>query len=258
MQNAKTNTMKKDRFFINNTGPDERNEKKSIQSILDYAMKHKNIDEVVFLIHTKTNTGYFERVLDPQMVKDLKAGKLKVSENGPRISIYTIKTIANSFSHQMAVLAFGLDSDELFILDDIYEIAAIFSHPWINEEVLRWAKTWGAQNIETNEKEKLFQLPELIIQKAFDSLTNCINLSTGIHHPSDNELCKTYLRALNKYNYALNEEETFAYLVREKNWHTEYASDVIKLISALNSGRTFKGGKKTGLQNYIKHWQKSE
>lgn len=71
----------------------------------------------------------------------------------------------------------------------------------------------------------------------------------------DNDRCKTYLRALNKYNYELNPIKIKSYLVANLNWDNRHAEDVIKLIEKLNSGSYFMGGEKTGLQNHIKRWK---
>ena len=80
-------------------------------------------------------------------------------------------------------------------------------------------------------------------------------MTTGIHHFMDKELCKTYIRALNKYDYELNSKEIFSFLTTELNWKSDNANDVIKLIDKINSGGYFTGGAKTGLQYHIKRWK---
>lgn len=97
--------------------------------------------------------------------------------------------------------------------------------------------------------------PDKVVQEAFNDLSQSINMSTGITHPMDNEQCKTYLRALHKYDYELNSIIIFSYLTTELNWEADNANDVIKLNDKLNSGGYFMGGSKTGLQNYVKDWK---
>lgn len=86
-------------------------------------------------------------------------------------------------------------------------------------------------------------------------LTDSINMSTGISHPMDNDRAKTFIKALHKYEPELNADIIGSYLVRELNWETRFAKDIEKLIETLNSGSFFKGGEKTGLQNYYKKWK---
>lgn len=86
-------------------------------------------------------------------------------------------------------------------------------------------------------------------------LTGSINMSTGISHPMDNDRAKTFIKALHKYEPELNADIVGSYLVRELNWDTRHAKDIEKLIETLNSGRFFKGGEKTGLQDYYKRWK---
>lgn len=246
--------MDKERFYIDNQGAVAENERSSISKAFDLAKQIDGITEVVLLIHTKSNTGYLERVFGDQKVKDLFKGTLMLFKNGPRVKIETVKTIQDHTSDKI-IVAFGLESDELFVYDDYYNTHAIVGHPWVKDSVEEWAKTWGATEITTNKKAAFYPLPDTVVCRAFDDLTEDINMTTGIHHPSDEEQCKTFLRALHKYEYRLDEQEVFAYLVREKSWKTRHAKEVAELINRINTGRSFQGGRKTGLQHYIKAWK---
>ena len=81
-------------------------------------------------------------------------------------------------------------------------------------------------------------------------------MSTGIHHPMDNERAKTYIRSLHKYESELNPDSVRSYLVKDLHWDTQDAEDIVKLIETLNDGKYFQGGEKKGLQVYYKRWKK--
>jgi len=89
-----------------------------------------------------------------------------------------------------------------------------------------------------------------------EDLTDSINMSTGITHPSDEEQAKTYILALHKYEPSLDANIVGAYLVRDLNWDTDHAKEIEKLINTLNNGKYFQGGRRTGLQHYYKQWKK--
>lgn len=253
--------MNKIRYFNENVGPLKENEIKAFQKSIELSKEIENVDEITLLIHTKNNTGYLERIFGTENIKALFKGA-KMKDVSPLIKIETTRTIGDLPQKNRIIVAFGLRSDELNVYDDYYYCKAIIAHQWSPDSVTDWANNWGAINLEAkNNKEETVNkitLPDIIIQKAFKELTNSINRATGISHPNDEEQCKTYIRALKKYNYDLNSKEIFAFLTRELHWDTDDAKDVIKLIDKLNSGGYFQGGQKTDLKRHIKRWSEEK
>lgn len=249
--------MNKIRYFNENVGPLKENEIKAFQKAIELSKEIENIDEITLLIHTKNNTGYLERIFGAENIKALFKGA-KMKDVSPLIKIETTRTITDLPQKNRIIVAFGLRSDELNSYDDYYYCKAIIAHQWSPDSVKDWASNWGAINLDvkndSDEAINKIKLPDIIIQKAFEELTNSINRATGISHPNDEEQCKTYIRALKKYNYNLNSKEVFAFLTRELHWETDDAKDVIKLIDKVNSGGYFQGGQKTDLKRHIKRW----
>jgi len=246
--------MEKIRFYSSNIGPIKENELKALKKAIDICLENKEIQEITALIHTKNNTGYLERIFETSNTKQFFTG-IKIDVSVPVIKTETVKTINDNRNKKRVLITFGLRSEELYLYDEFESIIAIIAHQWSEDGVKEWAKTWGAMDILTNEVSEKHKLPNKVIQNALSDLTNSINMSTGILHTSDENLCKTYLRALNKYEYELNPTEINSYLISELNWQSDDAKDVIKLIDKLNSGGHFEGGDKTGLQNHIKRWK---
>jgi hypothetical protein len=246
--------MKKERFYTENIGPIKQNEVASVRKAVEICQANTEINEITLLIHTKNNTGYIERVFTGANIKSLFNGA-KIDNDLPLLKIETVKTLEDSYHKKRVLVAFGMRSDELFKYDDFESILAIIAHQWNENGVKEWAQTWAAREILSDIPARKMNLPHKVVQEAFNDLTNSINMSTGITHFMDEELCKTYLRALDKYEYALNSKEISAYLITELEWKSDDVKDVIKLIDKLNSGGYFKGGDKTGLQNHIKRWK---
>lgn len=244
----------KKRYYNNNVGPIKENELKAFKKALELSKELKNINQIVLLIHTKSNTGYIERIFGTRDVKKLFNG-VKIDPNYPPIKIETVRTFNENYQTNIIVLALGLRSNELSKYDDFENVKAIIAHQWAESSIRDWAKSWGAIDLETATPIEKTKLPENVVKNAFASLTRQINLTTGIRHSMDNELCKTYLRALNKYNYDLNSKEIFSYLTTELNWESDDANEVIELIDKLNSGGYFKGGAKIGLKDFIVQWK---
>ncbi|MEZ7516126.1 hypothetical protein [Flavobacterium frigidarium] len=246
--------MEKIRYYNDNTGPIKEAEVLAFKKALTLCNELDNIDEVVLLIHTKNNTGYLERIFETRNLNSYFKG-VKLDPKYPTFKIETVRTFSDSWKKNIILICFGLRSEELSKYDDFESTKAIIAHQWKNPDVQNWAKSWGAINLDTDVKIERMPFPDKVVQEAFNDLTSSINMTTGITHPMDEEQCKTYLRALNKYEYKLEPAEIFAYLTTELNWETDNANDVLKLINKLNSGGYFNGGAKTGLQNYIKDWK---
>lgn len=246
--------MEKKRFYINTRGNDDEAYREAMQFACQLADNDPEIKRVVLLAHTKSNTGWLERLYDRETVKKLFNG-IKFKDCNPTFIIKTKKTYSDPHPPQDVVITMGLDTEDVMKVDDFYGVKAIIAIPWLPERLQEWVQTWAPMDIRTNEQPDTFPLPNPIVQEAMKELTSDVNMTTGIHHHSDEHQAKTYVRALHKYTDGLDGEVVAAYMVRELGWDTEHAKDVKKLIDTLNDGKYFKGGDKTYLKNHIKRWK---
>lgn len=250
--------MEKQRFYINTEGnADSGAKSKAIDHAIELAQTDLEISRIVLLIRSKNRDGWFKKVFDDSVMKKLFRGEKFMDCRVP-IKIETIRTIRESHINKTSeiVVGFGLDSKQLFRLDDFYSIKIIILVPWLKEDVKKWVQTWNPIEISMKrEPIKTFPEPSDVIKKAMNSLTSSINMSTGISHPTDEELAKTYILALHKYEWTLDADIVGSYLVKQLNWQSNDAAKIEKLINTLNEGRYFKGGKRTGLNDYYKSWK---
>ncbi|TDS13065.1 hypothetical protein [Sphingobacterium paludis] len=248
--------MSKHRFFIATSGNDDDAYKEAMRYACELADKDQEIKKVIILIHTKNNTGWFERLFGIDVVKQLFKGT-KFKNCKPVFKFETKRTYKDSYTTSEIVITCGLDNDDLSPIDDFYSVKAIIAIPWLANGLDKWVQTWNPTELRGNQHAvSAYPEPSCIVKKAMKSLTNSINMSTGISHHSDEEQAKTYILALHKYEPSINADIIGAYLIRELNWDTDHAKDIEKLIDTLNNGKYFQGGRRTGLQNYYKRWKK--
>lgn len=70
-------------------------------------------------------------------------------------------------------------------LDDAIGAQAIVYLPWNDTDGKNWRATWGAQIVgATTAPAPTVSLPEPV-EEALQSLTQAVNLGTGLNHPSD-------------------------------------------------------------------------
>lgn len=238
------------RFYIDIEGNDDSAVSEVIQKAiqLEHAVVAKRI---VFIAHTLQNDGWLERQFERDGVNKLKKG---ARLNGSDCNSVFMSLKNYSPSDNEIVITLGLDSDDILKIEDNYGIQALIAIPWLRGGVDKWAKMSGAIELRTNQALEAAERPDAVVCQAFENLSKSINMSTGIHHHMDEERAKTYLRALHKYEYHLNEEKIENLLVGELKWTKDHAEDVLEIIRKINNGKSFQGGAKTGLKSYITQW----
>lgn len=244
----------KERFYIDTTGNDDEAYKEAMRFAGEYANKNKHIDRVILLALTKKNVGWLERIFKEATVRKMFNG-IKIKGYRPLFKIETLRTYSEYSSQNDFVIAMAIRNDKLFKIDDYYNVSAILAIPWLKEDIEKWSKTWQPLEIRQNSKASSYPEPSCIVKLALEDLTLQVNLTTGITHPMDESLAKTYIRTLYKYEPKINGDIISSYLVSKLGWESDGAKDVKKLVDTLNEGRYFRGGNTKGLQNYYKIWK---
>ncbi len=246
--------MKKQRFYVDTEGNDDEAYREAIQFACRLADDDPKITRIILLIATKRNTGWFERLFGEGAVKQLFNGA-KFKNCRPIIKIESLQTFRADAVSSEIIITCGLDDKDVLKIDDCYSAKAIIAIPWLRQFLQKWIQTWNPADIRGGQTPPSYPEPSCVVKKAMESLTSSINMSTGIHHPSDENRAKTFIRALHKYESNLDSNIVGAYLVRKLGWSANHAKDIEKLIDTLNAGRYFRGGEKTGLSNYYKRWK---
>lgn len=242
------------RFCIMTEGDDDNAYKEAMSFACKLADKNNEINKIILLVSTKDSARCFKRLFGSEIVKLLFNGY--VFENCKHeFKIETLRTY-NSHNLHNIVITCGIDSNDIFKIDDVYyRPDAIISIAWTFEGLEKWNKTWNSKEIRGKQKLiKPYKNPSCIVQEALKELNN-IRKSTSIH-PSDEEKVKTYILALHKHE-KLDADIIGAYLIRELNWYLKHVNYIEQLINTLNNGKHFKGGDLTKIQSHYERWNKA-
>ncbi len=245
--------MSKRRFYIDTQGNDDSAYREAMLYACKLADEDQEIKQVVLLIHTQQNTGWFERLFGQDTVKQLFKGTT-FKNCRPSFKFETRRTYRDRGTNpSQIVITCGLDAEDVLPIDDFHSVKAIIAIPWLRNGLQKWVQTWSPIELRGNQQAVVaYPEPSCIVKKAMEELTST---TTGISHPSDEEQAKTFIRALHKYEPSLDANVVGAYLVKELKWDTDHAKDIENLINTLNSGRRFQGGSITGLQHHYKRWK---
>lgn len=245
------------KYYIDTEKNDDEAYRFAINFACNIVKEDNKVKQIVLYVQSKKTTGWFDRLFGSETVKALFTG-VRIMDCPVKLKIETKQTYKKEMYGEPTdlVICCGMDSKDIFKLDDYSSIKYIIAIPWLKKLTEKWVTTWNAKEITgKDERESSYPEPTNIVKIAMQELTDTINSSTGILHPNDNNRAKTYIRALYKYEDSLDSDVVGAYLIKQLNWDTQHAMDIEKLISTLNKGSYFKGGEKKGLQNYYKKWK---
>jgi hypothetical protein len=132
------------------------------------------------------------------------------------------------------VIGVYLSQKDQNALDSITSAQALVLLPWTEEEGKTWLSTWNATVLGTSTWQVQQKTFPSDVENALLTLTQGINLSTGLSHPSDKDAAKRTLSGLKQGGHRLDSDEIRKWALRN-NWAPKDAEALSKL-----AGRYFK------------------
>lgn len=74
-----------------------------------------------------------------------------------------------------------------------------------------------------------------IVRKAIETLSNVVNVSTGLAHPLDESRAKELFKALHKQGIPLNSSEVYSVAI-ENSWPERHAKALSELAGKIGNG----------------------
>ena len=183
--------------------------------------------------------GVISRVLDRDLVKRLMRDKsVYVSYERAHLTLCLLTDRSDPYSpHEGPALLLYPNTRLLEKIDDRYAITDVLVIPWIMEDIEEWIQIWNAQELgkEDNRRSES-EFSDLVVEAALKSLTNRVNLSTGLGHPLDRDAAIWLFRKLKQANIKYSPIEIKGWLVRH-GWRSEYANDVKEVAAKILSGK---------------------
>jgi len=236
-----------ERYFFDTSGHDPNAENAILRQAIVTA-NQLGITNIIFYVHSFQNTGWTDRMVGPNTSNQLRNG---ITQDGITFSLESHRTF-NEHGNDCIIVALGQNSDVLFDLECINRIRAIVALPWVQDECDDWASAFGVLELGNGAQVNQQTLP-CEVEKALEQLTNAINLSTGITHTGDEDLAKTFIRALHQGGFNLDVPPIKAYLA-ENNWIADGMNSFTELVDRINNGGHFQGGQTTGLDELNNDW----
>ena len=243
------------KFYIDTEGNDDNAYVEAMKKASEIAQADNSVKRVILLVNTKTNTGWFERILGAAAVKKLFTG-IKITGFFPQYKLETKVTFKDHSTDSYVVITCGWDAGEVSKIDDYYSAKYIIAIPWSKNALDRWVKTWSAVELR-GKAINHFSTVTCIVKTAFERLTTAVNLASGLTHPSDVELAKTYILALYTYEPTLDKDAICGYLISSLGWESDEVKLIKGYMDTLTNGKSLRGAKKGEIKYFYDQWKEA-
>lgn len=140
-------------------------------------------------------------------------------------------------------------------VDGLHGDADVLFIPWIEGEYANWAGTWNATAVGEESQPAYAAEPTTgVVLAALRGLTQDVNVSTGIVHPSDREAAIRTLETLHLKHSGATPEQIRRQLIR-LGWNPKDAQSVMELAESIAAGRRPKGSTGRADEDLWRYWE---
>ncbi|MEE9261472.1 MAG: hypothetical protein V3U95_02700 [Dehalococcoidia bacterium] len=212
--------------------------------LLESVKNSKTAVTALLAIPTKANlSGLISKVIGDRVARELASGKaVPMQHSLSDIRLITQRTKLTSWRGGPVLAAYPT-KQLLDMLDDMYGITEILVVPWRLAEIQSWVDTWGPQKLGSSvPAPQAIYIENPIVVEALKSLTDTVNLSTGILHPRDRQAAIDLFQRLRQAGKQFNPSEVRAWLVSQGGWSPQDADQVKSIAESVLAGKRLRGG----------------
>ncbi len=213
---------------------------KSALGVADEICKRSegSIRQVILLVHT--NAQLDERTLvhliGPGPAKLLSKGSPMALPSGARVHRRTMRTIGH-LAAKTVVVGYYADMKMLDAIDGMPNVAGVVAVPDLPDEADAWEARWSPI---VHGREKRVSKPLIndpVIERALESLSSIVNLSTGLGHPRDKTHASDTLRILRNKGHRAERAGIQSWAIR-RGWKPGQAEELAKLAERILGMKT--------------------
>jgi hypothetical protein len=217
--------MSASRFLIENNGSNQDNIKLALSEAY-HLCKEAGLKRITLVFPVKGNFGSSDiaTFLGQQATKALSKGQSVDLGDGIHLELDIPKNISAYGNYEVVLAAYLTDKD-MDTVDGIKNISNIVFLPWLEEDGKRWLSTWNPKIVGTSSWVVSHPSLPTPIQEEILRLGRCINMSTGLSHPSDKDMAKRTFSNLKKQGHTATEEAIRQFAVNN-GWEPKRAQEL--------------------------------
>lgn len=220
------------RYLIESHGPNKANAAFMFQEAFRICQRER-MSRITLAVSNKTTfpSTPIGELLGDGARKICQGMTLHLQEN-LSLDLVCVNKGENFYAYEMVVAVY-LSLDDLYKLDSDMSAKAIVFLPWLEDEGKQWLATRRPTILGVNTWQVLPTAFPQDVDNALSTLTQGINLSTGLAHPSDRNTVRNILKKVKDLGYVLSPNDAKNWAV-QKGWPyvavKELAAEVAKVF----------------------------
>lgn len=155
------------------------------------------------------------------------------------------------------VLGLWVDDGQLEKRLDGSDAPALCVVPWNPADIDQWKANWNPVNLRTGEPAGAgASVGNPVVVAALESLTNTVNLSTGLSHPSDKQAAVQAFKLLRDAGEGFVPAEVQSWAVTH-GWKPKHARELRELAQAILDRRSIRGGRMRWRNDIVEQWRRT-
>ena len=205
--------------------PLDSHSEEAFQTALAYAnaiCQKTGSSDIILLTHTKSQLDHtsLSRFLGAGTLRALNKGAVSLG-SGITLHAETMRTLRWPRASTV-ILVYYAETEILDLADGTRNVVGVVAVPDLPGEADGWVKRWG---VIVHGQERQVQAPLIddeVLVRALETLTQVINLSTGLGHPRDKQIADEILRILRAKGHADPTTNIRSWAIR-KGWKPDHA-----------------------------------
>jgi hypothetical protein len=170
---------------------------------------------------------------------------------GVTIELATERTHASVSG--VPVLAVWVDDEMLEELEH-NRPSALCVIPWREEEIARWCAAHAPTEMRTGASSGAVTVSNPVVERALETLTARVNLSSGLGHPSDKAAAVGAFRILRGGGEAYDVGEVDAWAANH-GWGLHGARELVAIAQGVLDGRNYRVGRHGWREDILEQWR---
>jgi len=252
-------TRARKRYYVHAEGPDEDAMRLAFAWLLESVKRSQTAVTALLAIPVKDNLrGIITKVIGDKVARHLASGRaVPIEQSASDILLITQRAKPIGWRGGPVLAAYPT-KELLDMLDDLYGVTEMVVVPWRLAEVQYWVETWAPQELRgLVPVTPTIHVRNPVVVEALRTLTETVNLSTGISHPSDRQATIDLFHRLKQAGEQFDPLEVRAWLVSQGGWSPQHANEVKAVAQSVIAGKRLKGGGKFWADDIVEQWRSS-
>jgi hypothetical protein len=200
-------------------------------------------------------SSYLVDAIGDAVAQALRRNRVIAGPGGSRIRAETGQTFRRSSWRGGPVLVLWPSERLLDQLSDDTRVTELCAVPWLFDELEDWIAGHQATDLTgQGDAPAAPTITDPVVEKAMQSLTSRVNLSTGLGHPLDHDAAVGAFRALRRAGHRWTGDEIQAWAVAH-GWTDRHARQLRGIAERIAAGRTVRSRGRGWREDIVAVWE---